>query len=116
MKFLQTFEMKTIQIEDVLTWAKELTYKCDVDMVFESRGPKDPYITMNISRYVPNVDNPSERIVIAARYAVEVKQLQNRDIFFKWAYEKILKYEHHEIDEWFKVKGIAVKHPHKNEY
>jgi hypothetical protein len=94
---------------------KHLSYKPNMKLELEP-----PHIFPNpalvLRAEVENSYNPGEKIKVGFR--TEIPEFFNeRDDhkFIEWVFQTIMKWERHEAQEWFKLDGVPLDDPHKND-
>jgi len=101
------------RLESVL---KSFTYKPGFE--FELPYSSDHHtVLVRLVAKVPDVENPSEltKVIITGGipiWELDIPEWEER--FLRHLYEMIVDFEHHEIDEWFRINKKRRKNPHKN--
>lgn len=93
---------------------KNFTYKPGWKFRLEDFGS---FLVLCIDAEVPCTDEPGRMINIRFRENFDplVHRAMDERAWMRWLRERILDVEKHEIDEFFKVDGVKVFDPHRND-
>lgn len=107
---------------DVLKFLGKFTYKPGYKLQFwvdsERKLKRDQSIVMNMVIPVPDstrADHKEVSIVFTQGVALEHILRGGPDFLGQLVKDFILKWERHEMDEWFRYEGRMLENPHANE-